>query len=807
MRQYIDVVQDVQGNALVGVSILVQNYVGGGNASIYSDNGLTPIANSTVTSGSDGSFSFFAADGDYNLVFSKNSTVYKTQSPVSIFDGTPQITYTDTGTANTYAISNTTLEKALRTGLRVSVNIANANTGASTFQYNGLAAKSLYFPGGSALSGGVLVAGGIYSFEYDGTGWQVKGASATAANQGETAAELAAGVTPTNYQYSPWRGEDIRRFGAVAGSDISSILTSMNAIGSAIYIPPGTWPINSNTTVTVPLNVDYGAILTPANGVALTINASVTAGLYQIFSTASGGTIVGKIKAPFYPVEWWGATGNGRGSSTGAITNGTTTLTDTNGTFTAADVGKTIILVPPQYTTYSPLITTIVGYTSATSVTLNAQLAWASGAFTGVDYYYGTDDTVAIKAANATVGQMAKYSGEGSAFYGAWAYAIAFNAGTVYLMTQQLVIGTPGVTASQAIGVGGNATIAFGISSTTTDCIQMGLATGDVGSSFCALENLFLDGCFSGQDIIYLAGFQNPRLRNVFAQNANRDVLSLRPPSGSFIQQGDFQNLYLGPAGRNCFYAGPASGSFVNECDFLNVVYQYPAVRLPLYSGTTGTAIFIDNTGGGMDSWNITNYKASVGWANQTGYSPLGAFFYVAAGATPFNSVGITLTTGYCEQGQTAYPIGSTTAPFTCATGATATIRVRGFYSSYWGSGVNHADHDGASAFTVTASGSKVLATLGQPYYAGIVEFVARITDGTNIDYLRFQAIGTGNGTAHIDTIGTKATIGTAPTYTLTTSSVSNILQVNFNNTGSVSLTITYSARVIDAGACVAFSY
>ena len=132
---------------------------------------------------------------------------------------------------------------------------------------------------------------------------------------------------------------------------------------------------------------------------------------------------------------------------------------------------------------------------------------------------------------------------------------------------------------------------------------------------------------------------------------------------------------------------------------------------------------------------------------------------------------------------------------------------MRGFYSSYWGNSVNRADHDGASQFVVAASGTKALATLGQAYFKGIVEFIANITDGTNTDYLRFQMIGIGSGAAHIDILGTKSTTGTAPTYTLTTSSPGNILQANFNNTGAVPLTITYSAREIDTGAVVAFSY
>jgi hypothetical protein len=53
MLQYFDTLTDISGNALVGATVLVKNYIGGANANIYLDNGLTPIGTSTVTSGVD----------------------------------------------------------------------------------------------------------------------------------------------------------------------------------------------------------------------------------------------------------------------------------------------------------------------------------------------------------------------------------------------------------------------------------------------------------------------------------------------------------------------------------------------------------------------------------------------------------------------------------------------------------------------------------------------------------------------------------------------------------------------------------
>lgn len=204
MRQYIDTLQDVQGNALVGATVLVQNFIGGANASIFSDNGLTPILTSTVATGADGQFSFFAADGDYNLVMSKNATIFKTQSPVTLFDGGAQLTMPDVGAVNAYATTSSALEKALRAGLRAYFNAAHSNTGASTFTYNTLAPKPIVQPGGFALAAGAINVGGIYVLEYDGANWQLLSEPGTSPSYQVIAQETAAGVVPVNLGYPPF---------------------------------------------------------------------------------------------------------------------------------------------------------------------------------------------------------------------------------------------------------------------------------------------------------------------------------------------------------------------------------------------------------------------------------------------------------------------------------------------------------------------------------------------------------------------------------------------------------------------------
>lgn len=137
-----------------------------------------------------------------------------------------------------------------------------------------------------------------------------------------TAAEIAASVNPTNLGYAPWRGEDVRRFGAAANgttNDRGALFTA-NSIGSSLYFPPGTYKISSNLTFTVPLIFDSGAILKPDAGITVTINSAVNAGPWQIFNTTnSGALITGAIRVPHrFMIEWWGA-GQGASDDSAAI--------------------------------------------------------------------------------------------------------------------------------------------------------------------------------------------------------------------------------------------------------------------------------------------------------------------------------------------------------------------------------------------------------------------------------------------------------------------------------------------------------
>jgi hypothetical protein len=75
---------------------------------------------------------------------------------------------TDTGAANAYAVANLSAFTAYPTvsGLTIDVSIANANTGASTLNVDGLGAKPILGLGLQPLQGGELIVKGVASLLY-----------------------------------------------------------------------------------------------------------------------------------------------------------------------------------------------------------------------------------------------------------------------------------------------------------------------------------------------------------------------------------------------------------------------------------------------------------------------------------------------------------------------------------------------------------------------------------------------------------------------------------------------------------------
>lgn len=68
MQKYVNSVASVSGAPVANASVQVNTH-GGGAATIYSDNGVT-LATNPLTTDMNGAFSFYAADGRYDLVIS-----------------------------------------------------------------------------------------------------------------------------------------------------------------------------------------------------------------------------------------------------------------------------------------------------------------------------------------------------------------------------------------------------------------------------------------------------------------------------------------------------------------------------------------------------------------------------------------------------------------------------------------------------------------------------------------------------------------------------------------------------------------
>lgn len=81
----------------------------------------------------------------------------------------------DIGAANAYAVNLVPALIAPVVGLPIRVKIAHTNTTASTLNVNGLGPVPIVMPSGAALDAGLLVAGGMYTFEYDGNNYQATG--------------------------------------------------------------------------------------------------------------------------------------------------------------------------------------------------------------------------------------------------------------------------------------------------------------------------------------------------------------------------------------------------------------------------------------------------------------------------------------------------------------------------------------------------------------------------------------------------------------------------------------------------------
>ena len=158
----------------------------------------------------------------------------------------------------------------------------------------------------------------------------------------------------------------------------------------------------------------------PAAGTALTATSSSTA--------AWTGTMSGSW---IFNVAAYGAVGDGKLVTDGAMTATSTTLTSATASFTAGDVGKAVMVKGAASSTVSTLVTTITGFTNSTTVTLGAV---AVTTVTSALVMWGTDDTAHIQAAVNAAITYATAHGSAKVF-------IPMGSGRFYAIAGALVTG------------------------------------------------------------------------------------------------------------------------------------------------------------------------------------------------------------------------------------------------------------------------------------------------------------------------------------------------------------------------------
>lgn len=155
-------------------------------------------------------------------------------------NGSQQFVATDTGTANAYAVALVPAATAYTGGMTVRFKVANANTGASTLNVNGIGAGTIKNESGGDLMPGDLLANQIAELVHDGTNFRLQSPSRVSLSSAQYAAATGsanaytAAISPAPAAY--FAGLTVR-FKVVASNTGTSTLT-VNALAAGTIKKP-----------------------------------------------------------------------------------------------------------------------------------------------------------------------------------------------------------------------------------------------------------------------------------------------------------------------------------------------------------------------------------------------------------------------------------------------------------------------------------------------------------------------------------------------------------------------------------------
>ncbi|MTD32424.1 hypothetical protein [Paludibacterium denitrificans] len=182
------------------------------------------------------------------------------------------LTYgTDTGAANVYQVTYAPAITALKNGMVLEFEAKTANTGASTFSPNGLAAKPIIGGAHSALQGGEIVAGGKVEVMWHSAlgSWALLGCTG-GAMQVQAA---------TQSQHAVALGQMQARTGSAGGLMYRNLL--INAAGNVFQRP---YTSGTATTSAGQYAIDKWKVATSGQNLSW-----ASSGAYSIFTAPAGG--------------------------------------------------------------------------------------------------------------------------------------------------------------------------------------------------------------------------------------------------------------------------------------------------------------------------------------------------------------------------------------------------------------------------------------------------------------------------------------------------------------------------------------